>query len=159
THSPEVVVASDPEQLFMLSLTHERTEAKKICRNDIQEMRFMLEDLGSRFSDVFGTDGVIWVEGPTERECFPRLLIAAGKELPPGWIIAQLRATGHLEGRHAKAYAEIYKNLSSAGSVLPTFIAISLDGDKEHDAKLTILEDVFGKVIRFLPRSTYENYL
>jgi hypothetical protein len=125
----------------------------------VDSARQVLDEIGSRFSDVFGADEVVWVEGPTEVECFPILLKAAGKQMPSGTVIVPLRSTGDLEGKHAKACADIYRNLSAAGSILPTNVAISLDGDKRGSASVASLEAVFGRIVQFLPRSMYENYL
>src|SRR5690349_6197032 len=117
THSPEIIVSSRPERLFMLGFAGEKTSMKQLDQSDIESARQMLDEIGSRFSDVFGADAVIWVEGPTEVECFPLLVAATGRHMPPGTMIAPLRSTGDLKGRHAKAFADIYRNLSSAGSI------------------------------------------
>lgn len=159
THSPEVVVASHPERLFMLGFANEGTVLKELDQADVDSVRQMLHEIGSRFSDVFGADAVIWVEGPTEVECFPLLLKADGKAMPTGLVIAPLRSTGDLEGKHAKVCADIYRNLSAAGSILPKNVTISLDGDKRESAAVAGLEAVFGKIIQFLPRRMYECYL
>jgi len=85
---------------------------------------------------------------------------AIGRQLPVGTIIAQLRSTGDLEGKHAQACADIYRNLSSAGSILPVNITISLDGDKKSNSKVDKLKTVFGEgKLHFLPRRMYECYL
>jgi predicted ATPase len=159
THSPEVIVASHPERLFMLGFGNERTTLRELVQSDIDGVRQMLHEIGSRFSDVFGADAIVWVEGPTEVECFPILLNADEKPIPTGLVIAPLRSTGDLEGRHVKVCADIYRNLSAAGSMLPTNVTISLDGDKSGSASVASLEAVFGKIVRFLPRRMYECYL
>jgi hypothetical protein len=143
----------------MLNFSNERTITKELDQADVDSARQMLDEIGSRLSDVFGADAVVWVEGPTEVECFPILLKAEGKQMSPGVAIAPLRSTGDLEGKHAEACADIYRNLSSAGSILPVNVAISLDGDKRGNARVASLEMVFGKIIRFLPRQMYECYL
>jgi hypothetical protein len=99
--------------------------------DDIAGIRQMLSEVGARLSDVFGADQIIWVEGPTEMECFPMLLRAKGIRMPRGLTIAALRNTGDLEGRHAAAFADIYRNLSNASTLLPTPYLISLDGDRQ----------------------------
>ena len=121
--------------------------------------REILEEIGSRLSDVFGADAVIWVEGPTEEECFPLLLKAAEMQMPAGTIIARLRGTGDLEGKRAKACADIYLNLSAAGSILPRNVKICVDGDKRNDRQVANLEAVFRTTVSFLPREMYECYL
>jgi predicted ATPase len=159
THSPEIIAASGAEHLFVLQLVDEKTTVRELDQNDIASARQVLDEIGSRLSDVFGADAVIWVEGQTEVETFPLLLRAAGKRLDTGITIAPLRSTGDLEGKHAEACADIYRNLSSAGALLPKSLAISLDGDKQGNARIASLSKVFGDVVQFLPRRTFENYL
>jgi len=159
THSPEILVASDPDRLFMLKFVEEATQVQQIARGDIGNAKEVLDEIGSRLSDVFGADRVLWVEGPTETECYPLLLKAEGRELEFGTAIAPLRNTGDLESRHGEAIADIYRNLSSAYALLPSPIGVSLDGDKRDMPNLKTLERAFGKIITFLPRRCYENYL
>jgi energy-coupling factor transporter ATP-binding protein EcfA2 len=159
THSPEVIVASEPERLFVLGFADERTSVRVVDRSDLSNARHALDEIGSRLSDVFGADRVLWVEGPTEVECFPLLLRAVGRDVGGGVAIASLRNTGDLESRHGEVIADIYRNLSKAHVVLPTPIAVVFDGDKSGMANKEILKRAFGDVLRFLSRRCYENYL
>lgn len=160
THSPETIAAAQPERLFILGFENERTMVRQVDRKDLNSARQVLDELGSQLSDVFGADFVLWVEGPTEVDCFPVLLKALGRELPVGLAIAPLRNTGELESkRHAEIVADIYRNLSSAHTVLPTTIGLSLDGDKKGLDSERTLKIAFGDVIHFLERRCYESYL
>jgi predicted ATPase len=158
THSPEIVVASDPERYLMLRFSEEKTSIEVATRSDLHSARQTLEELGSQLSDIFGADCVVWVEGPTEVQCFPLLLMASHKAPSPNVAVAPLRSTGDLEGRHVRAIAEIYRNVTSSHAIIPTAIALSLDGDKRNIGNLTELTRAFGSV-QFLPRRCYENYL
>ena len=160
THSPEVIVAIDPARLFALNFEQEATTIKNIDRRDLDSARNVLDALGSRLSDVFGADQIAWVEGPTEVECFPLLLKAANVNVGANLAFAALRATGDLEGRHAEAIADIYRNLSASHAILPRTLTLSLDGDKRAQLENSkILKSAFGDVLHFLPRRCYENYL
>lgn len=119
----------------------------------------VLGEIGAQLSDVFGADSVLWVEGPTEVQCLPLLSQAGGRVLDSGLTIAPLRNTGDLESRHGAIVADIYRNLSSAHTILPTTIALSLDGDKRKMKERENLERAFGCVLHFLERRCYENYL
>jgi hypothetical protein len=143
----------------MLNFKDEQSVINELDQSDVDSARRMLDEIGSRFSDVFGTDAVIWVEGPTEEECFPLLVKAAEIQMPAGMVIARLRGTGDLEGKRAKACADIYRNLSAAGSILPHNVTITLDGDKTKNPYVATLEEVFETKVRFLPRQMYECYL
>jgi hypothetical protein len=159
THSAEVISASKPERLFVLSFVDEVSKIKELNADDVTAARQVLDEIGARLSDVFGVDQVIWVEGSTEVECFPLLLAAANRRLVTGTTIASLRSTGDLEGKHADALADIYRNLSAANSLLPRNSGIVMDGDKRGNSRMKIVEKAFGKAAFFLSRRTYENYL
>jgi predicted ATPase len=47
THSPEIIVTSHPERLFMLSFASERTVIKELNQSDVDSARQMLEEIGS----------------------------------------------------------------------------------------------------------------
>jgi hypothetical protein len=60
-----------------------------------------------------------------------------------------------LESRHGAIVADIYRNLSSAHAILPTTVAVSLDGDKHDMKEKGNLERAFGSVLHFLKRRCY----
>jgi predicted ATPase len=160
THSPEVIVAIEPARLLVLGFEQEATTVKEVDRADLDSTRDVLNALGSRLSDVFGADYVVWVEGPTEVQCFPLLLRAGGVNVAANLAFAALRATGDLEGRHAEALADIYRNLSVSHAIIPRTVALCLDGDKRDQLDNSkVLKSAFGDVLHFLPRRCYENYL
>ena len=159
THSPEIIVSSDPDRFFSLAFADERTSVTEVARSDLASIKQVLAEVGSQLSDVFGADNVLWVEGPTEVQCFPMLLRSVGREFDSGLTIAPLRNTGDLESRHGAIVADIYRNLSSAHSVLPTTVGVSFDGDKHNMKEKENLERAFGNVLHFLKRRCYENYL
>lgn len=159
THSPEVITAAEPQKLFLLSYVDEKTVLEEVDSKDLDQARRVLEEIGSKLSDVLGADAVVWVEGPTEGDCFPLLLESISRPLQAGETIAPLRNTGDLEGRQAEIVADIYRNMTSAGALFPKHMIISFDGDKKEHARSKALSLAFGNVLRFLPRRTYENYL
>lgn len=159
THSPEIIVSSDPDRFFSLQFADEKTSVTEVARSDLASIKQVLSEVGAQLSDVFGADSVLWVEGPTEVQCFPLLLEAVGRALDSGLTIAPLRNTGDLESRHGAIVADIYRNLSSAHTILPTTVAVSLDGDKRDLKDKENLERAFGSVPHFLNRRCYENYL
>lgn len=159
THSPEVLVAGDPEKLFMLKREGEESVVVELDHGQILAARQILEELGAKLSDTFGIDRAVWVEGPTEIQCFPLLLTLKGKRLLTGVSFLQLRSTGDLEGRHAVALADIYRNLSKSNSLVPANEAIILDGDKADNKRIKEVQSAFGAEIQFLTRRTFENFL
>jgi hypothetical protein len=78
-----------------------------------------------------------------------------------GLAIIAVRATGDFEGRRAPAVAiwEIYHRLSTAGTLMPTTLAISLDTEDRSESDLEKAKKMSGELIHFLPRLCFENYL
>ncbi|QIG92696.2 MULTISPECIES: AAA family ATPase [unclassified Bradyrhizobium] len=159
THSPEILASSEPDRFYSLKFAKEKTVVTEVTRSDFASIKQVLSELGAQLSDVFGADNVLWVEGPTEVQCFPLLLAAGGRVPGSGLTFAPLRNTGDLESRHGAIVADIYRNLSSAHSILPTTVAVSLDGDQRSIKDQENLERAFGSVLHFLDRRCYENYL
>jgi hypothetical protein len=160
THSSEIIRAVDPE--FIHLIEWEGTEAvfRTLDRANVQSQRRVLEELGVSLSDVFGADNVIWVEGPTEHQCFPLLLAHLGL-LSPATVIAPLVATGDLEGRRVRAnlVLEVYDRLSKGTALVPPALAISLDRETRTPSEISEMERRSNGAIKFLPRRTFENYL
>jgi energy-coupling factor transporter ATP-binding protein EcfA2 len=160
THSTDVISALRPDRLYVAQLKEQKTHLTLLDTTDLADLRLLLDEIGAQFSDVFGVDAIIWVEGATEAECFPLLTYATrGKPVPSGVSIAVLRSTGDLEGRHARIIAEIYRNMTKPNSILAPAVAVIFDGDKRSTVDVAAWEAVFGKTVHFLPRYAYENYL
>jgi predicted ATPase len=68
THAPEIIVAARPERLFMLTFASEKTSVRELNQSDVESARHVLDEIGSRFSDIFGADAVIWAEGERRRQ-------------------------------------------------------------------------------------------
>jgi len=120
-----------------------------------------LLEVGARLSDLFGADNVIWVEGPTEEECFPRIMQALSLEKPRGLAILAVRATGDFDGRRASAAAiwEIYQRLTTTGTLMPLTLAISLDTDGRTAADIQRAKVLSNNLVQFLPWRSLENCL
>jgi hypothetical protein len=75
--------------------------------------------------------------------------------------IIAVRATGDFESRRAPAVAiwEIYSRLSSAGTLMPTTLAISLDTEGRSEADIEKAKQMSRGLMHFLPRRCFENYL
>jgi hypothetical protein len=112
-------------------------------------------------SDIFGADSVVWVEGSTEEECFPKIIRTKGIKGPEGLVILAIKATGDFEGRRARAVAiwEIYHSLSAVGGLTPTTVAISLDTEGRSDSDIAEARERSRGLVHFLPRRCFENYL
>ena len=156
THSPTAVTASDPDVLLLLRLREAETVIERLDVAEAGSLRTFLAEIGARLSDVFGADNILWVEGRTEEECFPKILRRRGRPLSGTAIVGVLQ-TGDFEGRRSRTTVEIYERLSRGSGLLPPAIAFIFDREGRSAAEQEDLRRR-GK-IHFTPRRMYENYL
>jgi predicted ATPase len=161
THSPEVINIADPSTLHLTQWTGKACVVSRVDVKEISDIRRALIEVGARLSDVFGSDAVLWVEGPTEQVCFPNILRKFGTSIPLGTSIIAVRSTGEIGSTRPspRAMWEVYRRISTANALLPTTIAISLDRESRPLSEMEDLTKESGGLIKFLPRRTYENYL
>src|SRR5690606_10728607 len=120
--------------------TGSRSEAQLLNRETTNQMRLLLEDMGAKLSDVFGSDFILWVEGMTEEECFK--LIVRRFEKSPLWgvQIVGVRSTGELQGRHMNLVCDIYQRLSTSGAILPPAIGFVFDRENKTEKEIEDLK-------------------
>src|SRR5436190_16010358 len=68
THSPVFVNTAQPRSLYRVSYKDERTSVNHVADSDA--LSEVLSEIGARNSDVLMSDGVLFVEGPSDRETF-----------------------------------------------------------------------------------------
>jgi predicted ATPase len=161
THSPDLITTADPS--LILSLEYDENERQSVPRiidkNDKEELKSLLNQLGVKLSDVFGANAILWVEGPSEEACFPLILkeLCGMTQVQLASVqVLSLISTGDLEGKRAGTFVKIYEKISGKSSLLPNAIAFIRDMEGVPKEKLKELEEVG---ITFLPRAMYENYL
>jgi hypothetical protein len=161
THSPEIISIADPSTFHLTQWTGKACVVWRIDAKEVSDIRRALIEVGARLSDVFGSDAVLWVEGPTEQDCFPKILRKSGISIPLGTSIVAVRSTGEIGSTRSspRAMWEIYRRISTANALLPTTIAIILDRESRPQSEMDDLTRESGGLIKFLPRRTYENYL
>src|SRR5207247_7064382 len=81
THSPTAVTASVADVVLLLRLREAETVIERLDVAEAGSLRTFLAEIGARLSDVFGDDSILWVEGRTEEECFPKILRKRGRPL------------------------------------------------------------------------------
>jgi ABC-type cobalamin/Fe3+-siderophores transport system ATPase subunit len=162
THSATAIKSVKP---FSVLLVQKEGFASQVTSIDIEkqeQMEALLGELGMRLSDVFGADDIIWVEGPTEEKCFPRILAALSDKYLSGTKILGVINTGDFETGNSKKSElafDLYSKLGQGASLLPPAVAFILDWENRSQAEQARLERNSGNKLRFLPRCMYENYL
>lgn len=114
THSPLCIDwAAGRDDSQIIHVTHDGKEARSRVVVDHKLKGEILDDLGNRASDILQANGVIWVEGPSDRIYLRR------------WI--ELRSGGALrEGAH-------YAVMFYGGKVLSHFHALAPDSEEVED--------------------------
>jgi hypothetical protein len=161
THSPEIIRAVDPDVLHLVKWNGRESEIETLNSNDMKDVGRVLQELGVRLSDVFGSDNVLWVEGRTEEICFPRLLKHAGCSLSPATAIVAMVNTGDLGTRRTRRSLawEVYERLSTGSALIPPALAFSFDQEGRTETEMADMIRQSRERAHFLPRLTYENYL
>jgi hypothetical protein len=159
THSTEILRIAEPSHLYLIREESEQSSVIPLNTNNLEHVRLALEDLGVKLSDLYGADQIVWVEGSTEQECFPLLARHAGIEFPAGTAYVAVRSTSELESTSGEALLDIYRQLSTVGTLLPRPIAFSFDSEDRPEQKKADLKRTSKGLVHFLPRRSYENYL
>ncbi|HAO09648.1 MAG TPA: chromosome segregation protein SMC, partial [Planktothrix sp. UBA8407] len=162
THSPQIITAANPATIVQLSYIDGETKAQIIDAKQTAQLRSLLDELGVSLSDVFGADNILWVEGQTEKKCFPLILDKLTDIKLRGTQILDVQNTGDLEGKYADLVFDIYHNLSGGNTLFPPAIGFILDEEGRPEEKKKDLQrrsKKNGNKLEFLTRKLYENYL
>ena len=113
-------------------------------------------------SDVFGADSILWVEGPTEEQCFPLILSKVAPKLLTGTKIVSIKNTGDLLGKKAHfadVMFDLYKRISGGNNLYPPAVGFLFDKECLSESDIEDLERRKPHPLKFLKRRMYENYL
>lgn len=159
THSPVAITTAEPENIIMVRKEGAESTVEAIDVSQTEQLRRYLLEIGASLSDVFGADNILWVEGPTEEICFPKILQEISKRPLRGTEILGVKHTGDLEGKHTKIILDVYNTLSKGKGILPP--AVGFIFDPEGRSK-TFQDDLIRQskgIVHFLERRMFENYL
>jgi ABC-type multidrug transport system ATPase subunit len=163
THSPEILSAAKPLTITRLKYVDGETIAESINLEQTKDLRETLDEIGVRFSDVFFSENILWVEGETEEKAFSLILEKTDRifdvAILPLVHTDDLRERKSKGRKHAKLVFEIYKRLSGANALTPPFVAVILDKESANEQEFKELEKIGGGKLKFITRKMYENYL
>jgi predicted ATPase len=162
THSAEIIAAANPSTIVKLRYEDGETQASIMDTGDIREQRSLLAELGVSLSDVFGADSILWVEGPTEELCFPRILEKLAPKLLTGTKIVSIKNTGDLlrkKDHFANVMLDLYERISGGNNLYPPAIGFVFDKECLADSDIEDLKRRRPHPLKFIPRRMYENYL
>lgn len=157
THSPELISMARSATFFLVRKDGAESTIRQIDPTQVEDAKLALDAIGARLSDVYGADNIIWVEGPTEEECFPLLVKALGLDTT-GTVFCPIRNTGSITSRRTREQTlEIYRSLSQPKALIPPALAFVFDREGLSDSDVEDLERHDG--VRILKRRMYENHL
>jgi len=158
THSPAIIAACDPATLTLIEQTDGVSDFKQLDAKQRTDQELVLAAVGADFSDVFGVDNLLWVEGQTEEKAFP-LIIKHFVILPSTpLVILPVPSTADFAKKSIKIVDKINRWLLKANSLLPKTINFLLDSETLRENEKMERKEVLP-TLHFLPRRMYENYL
>lgn len=157
THSPEIIASANPSTIIKLQYQDCETTASVINTKEIKSQNDILAELGVRLSDVFGADSILWVEGQTEKKCFPLILEKVARIKLMGIEILPVNSVDAiLDGKESDLVLDIYKKLTTGATLFPPAIGFIFDRESKTERKIQELEN---RGVTFLDLPMYENYL
>jgi AAA15 family ATPase/GTPase len=125
THSPTVISSVNPTNIIQLTKKDFETTAINLLPNSTSSMKSILGDVGASLSDVFGAENILWVEGPTEVECFQEIIDKRCQSNLLGTALQAVIHTGDFETKEKKTAElihKIYDQLSKSTALIPPAI-------------------------------------
>lgn len=160
THSTAVIDACAADRLLRVVKEDGESRIEVVDRSDLQQMYFVLEDVGARLSDVFGADAVLWVEGQTEEDCFPMIARAIGKVPLGSTLIRSVVGTGSFDRQSKELRSQIvqiYERLTTGIAIIPPAVGFIFDREERSEKRIAELDGKPG--VHLLKRRLFENYL
>lgn len=163
THSPTIITASEPETVTLITQNGSESFLTEIDINQVEYQRLCCGELGVSFSDVFGADKILWVEGLTEERCFNKIRDKFLPDKKRGVVILGVKNKSDFENadeNDRKRISHIYERLSEAeGGLMPKAIGYIFDREADDEPSLDKIRELSPGNIHFTKRRMYENYL
>src|SRR5216684_649397 len=158
THSPALIAAFAPETILDVELHDMESRITALDPASTEQLKRSLLNIGASFSDVFGADRVLWVEGPTEEACFR--LIAAHFNVPmKGAVISRMRSTSDFMGKNWRLVFDLYDTISRGGALLPEPAAFIFDLEERNNEEIEDIQRRARSHARFTVEPMFENYV
>lgn len=160
THSPSIVANSNPSVIHLLKKDSSmKTQIEQIDRDKSHDLRNCLIELGAGLSEVFGAEGVLWVEGRTEEICFPLILDRLKGQTLGSVTIAGVKSTSDFERKNVRHTFEIYERLTKSTALVPPAVGYIFDREERSEQEIDAIKSHMDRRVSFLARRCYENYL
>jgi hypothetical protein len=135
THSPLFVNLGEKAPIFRVTRAGGRTSVERV--SEPAQLAATLEDIGARNSDVLLSDGVLLVEGDTERDCFLAWGEILGHSLTRSNVTVLPMGGGAHVARGAPARSQVLEKISRKTAIPHLFL---VDSDERSDAEVERLK-------------------
>lgn len=163
THSPVVISSTEPSTIMVLTYKEGITSMKELNSHSLDELKELLTELGVEISDIFGADNILWVEGPSESNCFPIILKKYTKYTLRDIRIFPHDNIGDLESKKkeelAKKIFKLHSIISNWSTLYTSKVHFIWDMEDRSKEDMDGLAKRCGNLLKFLPRRMFENYL
>ena len=151
THLPYIIHAARPATITLVTKEPgQESRLQPIDVNETQELSICFDQVGARLSDAYGADDILWVEGPTERDCFPMILEKYSQQRLMGTEVVPVLSVDEVLGKGADRVVGIYRQLSLGKGLRPPAIGFIFDRECRKEEKRKDLERQLGERVRFL---------
>lgn len=159
THIPSVIAsAKRGNVILVIKERRQESKLKTIDVRDTEHLRLMLHEVGARLGDVFGADYILWVEGATERDCFPLILEKLSPRRLMGTEFVPVLSPDKITGKEADRVIRIHQEISKGKGLLPPAVGFIFDRECREE-EIPNLERYANRTVKFIKRRMYENYL
>jgi AAA15 family ATPase/GTPase len=149
THSTIFVDQADLQNTWLVRKSNKDTNVSRLSES--KDLRNVLFELGFRPSDIFYADGVIFVEGPSDRVVFPTWARKIGIDFEE-FGISFIPTYGKASGRyHLTVWTEATENTG-----IPYYFILDKDAEKEAKKLSKKLET--GENLFLLKKGGIEEY-
>ena len=160
THSPATIAASNPKTINIVRNKDAQSYIESIDVSEVNNQQLYLAEIGSKLSDVFGADNILWVEGKTEEICFPKIIEKTTDISLMGTTVLSVLNTGDFNRKKdSDLIFGIYEKLSSGKGLLPPAVGFIFDSEKLTSTQKSDLERQSKNKVHFVQRKMFENYL
>lgn len=143
-----------------------RANGKTVLNTTIRQLEFkkILDDLDVRASDILQSNGIVWVEGPSDRTYINKWISILDKKLIEGYHYSIMFYGGRLLSNLSFDYELINSNLIPLLKLNPnSFVIMDRDGktnsSKLNDTKIRIQDELGDNSVWITKGREIENYL
>ena len=158
THSTAILSEGLPATVIQVERTGDSSTLRASPRSTYSEAINDLAVVGARWSDVFVSDEIVWVEGETEADCLPFIMLHFFDAV--GFSFLPLRATADFrKSDPAKFAVTMHSKIASRLSLATPKCRVFLDTENLSEADQIQRKRDVGSSLEFFPFAMYEQQL